>query len=579
MIAEVFLKEAEAMLAPVSAAEPGGKNPSADERYQELRVEVDKENSPIGEAVRWGRVAELGADILSKVAKDLLVAAYTGFALYKTRGIHGLAVGVVLLDGLLDRYWDTMFPPVARLKGRGTAVKWLLEHAVTGLASYQPQPADRAAITALMTAAKQLRGRAREKFGDHVPSFKELTDLLESIQATLPPEEPKVQVPADMFSQPAASSAAPPPVVPPPVVPPPVVPSASSAAPPPVPPPAPAAPARPTPKDLAGPWLAPIPGASPAGKDPIEGLEYQTILAEIDKLQSPTGGAPNWATIVGSADTLLKGQAKDLRVACHQALARYKTGRLEGLALGFAILAEVADAFWDTAFPPPSRLRGRAGALRGMFDQIEPELAALQPKPGDRATLERRLLEVRYEIAEPLLGEVPLLSAPGVFCRKHLDDGSRALLTALAAAEPPAPKRVLDLGAGIGPLGLWAARRWPEAQVLAVESNAIAAGLVRENAGRLGCAERVEVSLSDGLPAEHPRRGGFDLALVNPPTHAPPEAFAELVKPLPAWLRAGGEAWFVVNRSGRLLQVLKDTRAEVEAREVPGFWIVRARWG
>ena len=433
MIAEVFLKEAEALLAPVSAAEPGGKNPSADERYQELRVEVDKENSPIGEAVRWPRVAELGVEILGKVAKDLLVAAYTGFALYKTRGIHGLAVGVVVLDGLLDRYWDTMFPPAARLKGRGTAVKWLLEHAVTGLASYQPQPADRAAVTALMTAAKQLRGRAREKLGDHVPSFKEFTDQLESILATLPPEEPKpAAVPADIFAQPAASApaAAPPPVVPPPVVPP-TVSSPAPAAPPP-----PAAPARPTPKDLAGPWLAPIPGPSPGGKDPIEGTEYQTILAEIDKLQSPTGGAISWAAIIQSADTLLKGQAKDLRVTCHQALARFKTGKIEGLALGFAILAEVADAFWDTAFPPASRLRGRAGALRGTLDQIEADLAAYQPQPSDRAALEllldctKRLQSVvraRYADQAPNL-------------RLLVQSVEQLLMTVPAPAPPPPPE-------------------------------------------------------------------------------------------------------------------------------------------
>lgn len=188
------------------------------------------------------------------------------------------------------------------------------------------------------------------------------------------------------------------------------------------------------------------------------------------------------------------------------------------------------------------------------------------------------LLGVRYEIAEPLLGDVPLVSTPGVFCRKHLDDGTRALLTTLEDVELPTPRRVIDLGAGIGPISLWAARRWPKGHVLAVESNVIAADLVRENAGRLGC-ERVEALLSDGLPAAHPWRGTVDLALVNPPTHAPPEAFAALVKPLPQWLRDGGEAWFVVNRSGRLLQVLKDMRAEVEPREAPGFWVVRARWG
>lgn len=189
------------------------------------------------------------------------------------------------------------------------------------------------------------------------------------------------------------------------------------------------------------------------------------------------------------------------------------------------------------------------------------------------------LLSVRYEIGEPLLGETPLLSAPGVFCRKHLDDGTRALLTTLATVAPEPPRRTIDLGAGLGPLSLWAAQRWPKGHVLAVESNVIAADLARENARRLGC-ERVEVALSDGLPTTHPWQGTVDLALVNPPTHAPPEAFAALVKPLPKWLRAGGEAWFVVNRSGRLVQILqKDMRATVETHEVPGFWVVRARWG
>ena len=140
-IAEVFIKEAEALLAPIFAAEPGGKNPSTDERYQELRVEVDKENSPIGEAVGWPRVEGLGREILGKVAKDLLVAAYTAFALHKTRGMHGLAVGVLVVDGLLDRFWDTMYPPVARLKGRGTALKWLIEHAA-GVVDSKATPED-----------------------------------------------------------------------------------------------------------------------------------------------------------------------------------------------------------------------------------------------------------------------------------------------------------------------------------------------------------------------------------------------------------------------------------------------------
>jgi hypothetical protein len=119
----------------------------------------------------------------------------------------------------------------------------------------------------------------------------------------------------------------------------------------------------------------------------------------------------------------------------------------------------------------------------------------------------RAYLAVEYEIADPLLGPAPLLAVPGVFCRKHLDDGTRALLLELERQDvlgDRPPRQVLDLGAGVGPLGLWAARRWPEARVLAVESNLLAVELVAENAARLGCGPRVSVLASDGLPGERP---------------------------------------------------------------------------
>ena len=190
-------------------------------------------------------------------------------------------------------------------------------------------------------------------------------------------------------------------------------------------------------------------------------------------------------------------------------------------------------------------------------------------------------LAAQYEVADPLLGPVPLLAVPGVFCRKHLDDGTRALLAKMEELDVLAgrpPRQVLDLGAGIGPLGLWAVRRWPDAKLLAVESNYLAAALIRENAARLGCSGRVEVLTSDGLPASGNARGRIDLALVNPPTHTEPAAFAAMITPLRAWLRPGAPAWFVVNRANMLAQVLTKAGAEIAAHDVPGFTLVRATW-
>ncbi len=429
-IADVFLKEAEALAAPISAAEPAGKNPAGDERYQELRVEVDKESAPTGEPVRWPRVGQLGAEILQKVAKDLLVAGYMTFGMFRARGLQGLAVGFVAVDLLFERHWEGMFPPVARLKGRGTALRWLLEHATAGVSTYTPQPADRAAITALIETSKSLRARARDKLGDHVPSFKEWTDLLESLRQTLPPE-------AEAAPEPAPAPAPAPAAVEAPVVK--DMSSGTSAA----STVEAAAPAGPDPKAMAAAWLAPIPGANPAGVDATSSEDYQALLAEVDKLQSPSGGAVAWPKVIQAGDVVLKRQAKDLRVACHLALARYRSDGLTGLAVGLAVLAEVSDQYWDTMQPPISRIRGRVGAIRGLLDQLEPELTGYQPKPSDRtAIVELKLVLKRLqEVLRARLGE----QAPPL--RLLLQTVDQLAMTVVEpppapvpAARPPEPK-------------------------------------------------------------------------------------------------------------------------------------------
>ncbi|MCA9691941.1 MAG: methyltransferase [Myxococcales bacterium] len=204
--------------------------------------------------------------------------------------------------------------------------------------------------------------------------------------------------------------------------------------------------------------------------------------------------------------------------------------------------------------------------------------------------LAREVLSRSYTIVDPRLGDLELLGVPGVFSRKHLDRGTAALLDHIARPDviPSTPARVIDLGAGLGPLSLWAAQRSPTTRVLAVESNTLAASLVRHNATRAGVDRRVIVHNGDGLPpldqasdAVREFHGHADLALVNPPTHAPADQLAALVAPLALWLRPGAPAFFVVNRSASLLRGLSRTErelADLEERAVEGFTVVRARW-
>ena len=153
--------------------------------------------------------------------------------------------------------------------------------------------------------------------------------------------------------------------------------------------------------------------------------------------------------------------------------------------------------------------------------------------------------------------------------------------------------RVLDLGCGVGPLALWAALRWPEARVVAVDSNLRAVALARENAARHGLQDRVQVLASDGLPREieGPRvpkasdiqpaaeESPFSLALVNPPTHADPEVLGRLSDDLRRATAPGGVAMLVVSRAGRMTERLVRAGARVEAFEYPRFTVLEARWG
>lgn len=193
-------------------------------------------------------------------------------------------------------------------------------------------------------------------------------------------------------------------------------------------------------------------------------------------------------------------------------------------------------------------------------------------------TIDRELagetLALRYRIDDPRLQDLVVHGCPGVFSRRELDSGTAVLIDHVAGLEL-APRDVLDLCAGIGPLALWAARRWPAARVTAVESNAIAATMCRENVEASALDDRVAVVMHDGLP-EPP--DPVDVALVNPPTHADPAALGQLLGGLRAWVRPGSPALAVVSRPGRAIEAFESAGATVQSHAYPRYTVVEARW-
>jgi SAM-dependent methyltransferase len=143
------------------------------------------------------------------------------------------------------------------------------------------------------------------------------------------------------------------------------------------------------------------------------------------------------------------------------------------------------------------------------------------------------------------------------------------LVARAAEAWPVAGKRALDLGTGTGVLAFVLARRG--ARVLATDVEPRAVACARDNAGRLGLADAVEVRAADLFPGEP-----VELAVCNPPwlpaeahstldraVYDPGGAFlARLVAGLPAALCAGGEGWIVVSDLAERLGLHPDGHLE-----------------
>ena len=178
--------------------------------------------------------------------------------------------------------------------------------------------------------------------------------------------------------------------------------------------------------------------------------------------------------------------------------------------------------------------------------------------------------EVRFTVSGQ---EYRCTSDSGVFGKSGLDDGTRLLVE---RAEVKRGARVLDLGAGWGPVGVVIGHRC-RAEVWAVESNARAAALCERNLERWGVRHRV--ILGDGIAAVRDER--FDAILLNPPIRAGKKVYYPWLAASGEHLLPGGALWVVVRTS----QGARSLRAEL-ARHFPevsdvemdkGYRLYRAR--
>ncbi|MCP1909486.1 type VI secretion system ImpA/VasJ family protein [Bradyrhizobium elkanii] len=153
--------------APVPGPLPAGTYIRDGAEFNWLDAEVRRADAEGLSGVDWSRVSALSLDILSSQSKDILVACWATYSLFKIEGYEGLAVGLGLLCRLVEAHWEQLFPSIEQEHARLGAVNWLVARLGPELSGNEPIEADSSAVIAaydsLGDLARQLRGKLADE--------------------------------------------------------------------------------------------------------------------------------------------------------------------------------------------------------------------------------------------------------------------------------------------------------------------------------------------------------------------------------------------------------------------------------
>jgi 16S rRNA (guanine1207-N2)-methyltransferase len=150
-----------------------------------------------------------------------------------------------------------------------------------------------------------------------------------------------------------------------------------------------------------------------------------------------------------------------------------------------------------------------------------------------------------------------------LFSSASVDDGSRLLLKYVAQEIDLRPcQSLLDIGCGVGTLGLTLKKAYPHLQVAAQERDALALAFTQANA-RLN--QLAEIEVIEGLALQNCTGRTFDLILANLPGKAGEPVLQAIVRQIPTYLTANGKAGIVVVKplEQAILQALQENGSEI----------------
>lgn len=161
-------------------------------------------------------------------------------------------------------------------------------------------------------------------------------------------------------------------------------------------------------------------------------------------------------------------------------------------------------------------------------------------------------------------------SRPGVFCHRRVDGGARALIRSLklltGADNHPIlqPQRIAEMGCGAGTVSVASAIDYPDAMILAVDSDARAIECTQRSAELNNITSIQTLLASDGVL---PDPGSWDLLLGNPPYYSDYRISELFLQAARTGLREGGRIHIVTKllewHQARMEQLFADVQQHV----------------
>ncbi len=131
------------LLAPIPGGDPAGSDASFSDQFDRIR-EARRADDPLlaqGEwktelkVADWREAQSLAEEILLRTSKDLQAAVWLGEAAMARHGLEGARDSFALLAGLLDTYWEGLYPRAddGDLEERASKLAWFATYGARAL--------------------------------------------------------------------------------------------------------------------------------------------------------------------------------------------------------------------------------------------------------------------------------------------------------------------------------------------------------------------------------------------------------------------------------------------------------------